>query len=160
MRTNLYNLCNFAMKGFLRLYHQQGHVFMIVWTVVWEMLCVSLRCHDGKTVQNLINATPFMVENSEEKWLHHIFRENTFTFISAPPPYGTQTSVVGIVTRLQGRGYGVQIWVGERDSFLFQNIQTSSWAHWASYLMGVCSTHWPSCGSKVAGAWCAPVTCA
>lgn len=66
-----------------------------------------------------------------------------------PPLYGTQASVAGTVTRLQGRGYGVQIPVGARDSFLYQNIQTSSRVHPASYLMGVWGYF---AGGKVAGA--------
>lgn len=86
---------------------------------MYGMLNMSLSCHNVKTVKSLIHATPFMMENSEEKWLHHIFRENTFTFISAPTPLWDPDYRIwySTVTRLQGRGCGVQIPVGARDSF-------------------------------------------
>jgi hypothetical protein len=157
VRTNLYDLCNFAMKGFLLLYYQQERMFRNVWTAVWGMLNVSLSCHAGKTVKYLIHTTPFMVENCEEKQWHHIFRENNFAFISASTLYGTQTSIVGIVTKLQARSYGVQIPAGARD-FYSPKHPDQPWGP-PSLLFNVYVRYfWGLGGCKVAGAWCSPVT--
>jgi hypothetical protein len=50
---------------------------------------------------------------------------------------GSQSSLVGIVTRLRAGRSGVRIPVEARDFSLLQNVQTGSGAHPASYSVGI-----------------------